>query len=219
MDVVDRKDAIGLDHMHNVRVVPDGLRGNLARADFHAQYAAEAGDVIRHAIQANERPLVIGELIVDIRSTCRAAGVLDVDGLHRIGVDADDAAVVVVERVVDDDGPRAPDEHHRRVVPRAEVSGAAIRSVRIEFKERVRQTQIGLMDFNGREVRVVTGNRHAATAECDVGLIDVDAAPLPEEQSAPISSGCGDCAVAGRIERAARPAVAIVFQRGEDHLQ
>ena len=210
--------------MHDVRVVPHRLCGNLTRTDFHAQHATVNREIVRHAVQTNQRTLVVRKLIEDARRARRAAGVLDVDGLHRIGINADNTAVVVVERVVDDDGLRAANVNYRSVVPHAGVSGTAVCSVRIEFKRRVRQTQIGLMGFNGREVGIVSGNRHTAAAVSDVGLIDVDAAPLSEEQATPIpfarrvAAKCIET-VAGRIERAARTAVTIVFERGEDHRQ
>ena len=97
--------------MHDVGVVPHGLRGDLGCANLHSQVAAEAGQVIIHAIESHQRAPVVVELGVDVGIARRATEIFDVDVTHRIGVDADDAAIVVVERVVDDDRLRSSHKH------------------------------------------------------------------------------------------------------------
>ena len=217
--LVVEADRSGLDDVDDVGVVPNGLRRDFRRTNFHPQDAAETSEVVVHAIQADQRTLVIRELSEGLRGAGGSARIGDVDGSQRVDVDADDAAVVVVEDVVDDDRLRALDEHDRAVVARAEVSGAAIRAVGVEFKGAVGEAEIGLMSFQRGKVGVATGDRNVAAAVSDVGVIQVRSAPLTEEQPAPISLDRCNGTVAGRIEGAARSAVTVVLQRREDHRQ
>ena len=217
-------DNLALQHVDDVRVVPDGL----SREGF------SANDDTVHCIAAqqvphDERTLVVTvatESVIESRRTTIVALQLR---RHRVRVDRKYRAGVVAEDVVDDHRLGAAGEDRARGIGSASVTpcrcGAAD-AIPILFKDAVGHAQLCLMSFNHVEAGEVAVGRNDISAEGDQCTVNaggrirsqIDTAPQAHTRSATGADLIGTQAVV--VVRIERPAgtVAIVQTRSDDDL-
>ncbi|MCA9205759.1 MAG: hypothetical protein KDA59_22050, partial [Planctomycetales bacterium] len=135
---------------------------------------------------------------------------------QRVVIDADDASQVVLDHVIDDDRLSASYEDRRGGIDSATGATAAGRAGSIVLERAVRDTHIGLMNFDCVESGISAFDGHTAAAVCNQRLIDATAGIVIEDQSTPLTNEWVILIVFVRVERSASTEP-IVRDGSEDH--
>ena len=173
--------------VYDIGIVPDGLGGDFFGTDFHAVDA-----VAGFGIEGHERAVIPVVLREGIQVSRAAAPVGNDVGVERVGVDADAAAGVVDEDIVDDDGlgaaheDRGPEARPGRI-PQQSVAERRSGPPEVELEQAVGDANLRLLDFNRIEAVEAArdGGRAAGVLHDDV--VEADLAVGIEEQAAPVA--------------------------------
>ncbi len=206
--------------MDDVGVVPDGFSGKhhvaRARTDIHAVVlGSAAGDGVVDGVQANERAVVVAELVEGIDQAGGPTPVGINVSREGIGVDGDGIALVVDDLVAHDHRLGSADEDGGggiRAEPVAIASAGA--SAGIQFDDAVGDANVGLMYFDRIEIIVNAVKRDLAAAIRKLNIVETAVTGVGKDQAAPVAAVrlCG--LVVPRIEPAAH-AVRVVVKRSE----
>ena len=210
--VVIRHHDFVAQHVHDVRIVPDGFGGQGAAADLHA-----VDLVIAQAVSADQGAMVVGVAFDRLDLAGAAAPVGRDLRFHRIGVDADHRPLVTAEDVLRNHRLRPAHENRGADGGTASVA-VAVAAVGVVFQHTVSNPHVGLVDFDGVEAGEATLDGGGAAGIGDQRAVDARPGNGPEVQAAPIARrGSAAGRVLRRDKRSAGPVTA-VQQGSERHL-
>ena len=212
MEVLD--DDLVLEDVNDVDIVPDALDRDLVSANL------KAGDRPGHGrdqpVLGHERAAIVVVRGIPIDETAAAARVRTLHIAHRIGIDADEGALIVSEVVAENHGLPAANEDRRGHIRAAAGAIGRRRACGVVLDPAVGQPQIALMGLDHVEPVEGALDRRLAATVGDVGMIDAGLGPCIEHDPAPVARSPDIGQVAVGVERAARTEAAVAETREDD---
>ena len=200
--------------MHDVDIVPDALDRDLFSANLKA--GDRPGNGRDQPVLSHERAAIVVVRGVPIDQAGAAARVRTLHVAHRIGIDADEGALIVSEIVAENRRLPAANEDRRGHIRAAAAATGRRRACGVVLDTAVGQPQIALMGLDHVEPVERTLDRRLAAAVGDVGMINAGLGTGIEHDPTPVARGPDIRQVAVGVERAARTEAVVAETREND---
>ena len=176
--------------MHDVRVVPDALDGDLLAANLHAAHAATSRHAcgIRKPVAPHKRADIIVVQRFAIDGPCDPARIGPFDVGERIGIHAHNGTQIIAEVVAHNDRLRTANEDRSGCISATANAVCARRAGGVVLDPAVGHAEVTLVRFNHIETVERALDGRLPTTVCDGGAINACGRSSVEKDAAPVTS-------------------------------